>query len=149
MSQDKSARGIPIGNLTSQIFSNIYLNNFDRFVRHILKPQAYVRYGDDFILLAPTRKQVYRIREQATEYLHAKSGLAVNPKNDVVVQARAGLKFLGHAVTKSFTMVDKHTTRSVLAKVSWHNVASYRSLYLVEAARKELDWILLEKDLDL
>jgi hypothetical protein len=41
---------MPIGNLTSQLFANIYINEWDRFVRHELKPLAYVRYGDDFLL---------------------------------------------------------------------------------------------------
>lgn len=49
-SVSQSRRGIPIGNLTSQIFANIYLNEFDRFVRHTLKPLGYIRYGDDFVL---------------------------------------------------------------------------------------------------
>lgn len=52
----KPVQGIPIGNLTSQLFANIYLHESDCFVRHHLKPQAYVRYGDDFILFYPTRR---------------------------------------------------------------------------------------------
>ena len=45
--------GIPIGNLTAQIFANIYLNEFDQFVLHSLKPLGYTRYGDDFVLWFP------------------------------------------------------------------------------------------------
>ncbi len=48
VSQSRSC-GLPIGNLTSQILANVYLNEFDRFVQHSLKPLAYIRYGDDFI----------------------------------------------------------------------------------------------------
>ena len=47
--------GIPIGNLTSQIFANIYLHEFDRYVRHELRPSGYVRYGDDFVLFCASR----------------------------------------------------------------------------------------------
>ncbi len=68
--------GIPIGNLTSQIFANIYLNEFDRYVRHVLKPLAYVRYGDDMVLWCRTRQQAELLRRQAFDFLasHLPSG---------------------------------------------------------------------------
>jgi len=50
-SYGRIGKGLPIGNLTSQILSNIYLNEFDRHIKHRLKPRAYVRYGDDFIII--------------------------------------------------------------------------------------------------
>lgn len=61
--------GIPIGNLTSQIFANIYLNEFDRFAVHILKPQAYLRYGDDFIIFAENKKSLIAMREKTKQFL--------------------------------------------------------------------------------
>lgn len=141
--------GIPIGNLTSQIFANIYLQEFDRFVRHQLKPQAYLRYGDDFLLFLPTRHQAYVASWQAADYLQQTLKLVVNPKNTVIVPASSGLKFLGQAVSDTFSVVDKHTTRRVLGRIAPHNTSSYRSLPLVPAAKNQLDWILLEKYVDI
>ncbi|HVV26182.1 MAG TPA: reverse transcriptase/maturase family protein [Candidatus Saccharimonadales bacterium] len=137
--------GIPIGNLTSQIFANIYLQEFDRFVRHQVKPQAYLRYGDDFLLFVPTRRQAYLAHGAATDFLRNDLKLRINPKNDVVVPARDGLKFLGHVVTDTFLAVDKHTTRLILERVAPRNVSSYRALPLVAEAKDQLDWLLLEK----
>jgi RNA-directed DNA polymerase len=140
--------GIPIGNLTSQIFSNIYLHEFDRFVRHHIKPLAYVRYGDDFAVFCPTLHGAYSNRDLAVSFLRDNLALTINSKNDVVVASRAGLKFLGHNITKGFTEVDKHTTRSVLSKLDWHNAASYKAMPLPETDKRSLDWILLEKYVD-
>jgi RNA-directed DNA polymerase len=141
----KRARGIPIGNLTSQLFANIYLHEFDRFVRHTLKPQTYIRYGDDFLLFYPSRRQAYQAKAPAVDYLRNSLGLTVNPKNDVVIPARCGLKFLGHTTTDDTLVVDDYTTRRVLSRVGHHNASSYRALSLLKAAKDRLDWILLDE----
>ena len=125
------------------------MHEFDRFVRHILKPQAYVRYGDDFVLFFPSGRHAHQARTAAINFLSESLGLTINPKNDVVAASKTGLKFLGHAITKGYAIVDKHTTKSVLNKLDWHNAASYRSLALVRGAKASVDWILLEKYVDI
>ena len=137
--------GIPIGNLTSQIFANIYLHEFDRYARHTLKPLAYVRYGDDVLMWAKNRADAEALRRQSVQFLGETLGLHVNPKNDYIVPARRGLHFLGHAVTSSYIVVDKHTTRSVLRKSRSGNIASYKSLRLAIMPKKQLDWQLLDE----
>ena len=137
--------GIPIGNLTSQIFANIYLHEFDRHARHTLKPLAYVRYGDDVLMWAKNRAEAEALRRQSVQFLSEKLGLRINPKNDYIVPARRGLHFLGHAVTSSYIVVDKHTTRAVLRKSRSSNIASYKSLRLAAIPKKQLDWQLLEE----
>jgi retron-type reverse transcriptase len=140
--------GIPIGNLTSQIFANIYLHEFDRFVRHHLKPRAYVRYGDDFLLFTANRQQARQLRYQAIEFLEAQLGLTSNPMSDIILGPPHSLKFLGHTVGANFLTVDGHTTQSILGKVGRHNISSYRSMPLAKEAKDQLDWILLEKHVD-
>ncbi len=140
--------GIPIGNLTSQIFANIYLHEFDRFVRHDLKPQAYLRYGDDFLLFLPTRRQAHIANKRAGEYLVNNLNVTINPKNTVVVSAQSGLKFLGQEVSSHFAVVDKHTAARVLDRIEPRNASSCRALPLPDTAKKQLDWILLDKYVD-
>jgi len=141
----KPARGIPIGNLTSQLFANIYLHEFDRYVRHTLKPQAYIRYGDDFLLFYPTSRQARQARENAKDFLKNNLDLRLNPKNDVIVPAGSGLKFLGHTITGEALAVDEYTTRRVLKRIDHHNASSYRALYLAKDVKDGLDWILLNE----
>lgn len=145
----RSVRGIPIGNLTSQLYANIYLNEFDRFARQVLKPQAYVRYGDDFLLFYPTRLETYEAKVRAERFLHERLKLKINPRNNVVVHVRSGLKFLGHEIKAEYSLVDKHTSSAVAEKINWHNAASYKALYLSKDAKSRLDWILLEKYVDI
>ncbi|MGH7195511.1 MAG: hypothetical protein ACREGA_01915 [Candidatus Saccharimonadales bacterium] len=125
------------------------MNELDRFVRHGLRPQAYIRYGDDFILFASTCRAAAEFCALAERFLQTQLQLALNPKNDVIVRAAAGLKFLGHDVSAKNIVVDRHTTKKVLSKISPRSVASYRSLYLPPEARKELDWILFEEYVDI
>ena len=137
--------GIPIGNLTSQIFANIYLNEFDRYVRHSLKPLAYIRYGDDCTVFAKTRHQAHEIRRNAIEYLHKKLKLTVNPKNDLVVRVDQGLHFLGHVITDKRVFVDRHTTRQALDRVNTRNLASYKSLKIIKWPKRQLSWLVLDE----
>ena len=141
--------GIPIGNLTSQVFANIYLNEFDRYVRHQLKPLAYARYGDDCILFVRTRREARYIRSRAIEFLREKLGLALNPKNDVIVYATQGLHFLGHIITSDSVVTDRHTTRRALERVNSRNLASYKSLNLDKWSKRELNYLALDEIEDL
>jgi hypothetical protein len=65
----ENRRGLPIGNLTSQFFSNVYLNELDQFVKHRLKVRHYLRYSDDFILVHEDPAQLLAWREQIQAFL--------------------------------------------------------------------------------
>jgi len=118
-------------------------------VRHTVKPLAYVRYGDDCLLLFPTRRQAWQVRTAATSWLYGQLKLTINPKNDVVIKVSAGLHWLGHAVTAKYAVVDKTTTRRVLARVNTSNVASYKALKLAKWPKTELNWAVLDKIKDI
>ncbi len=147
--EEARSSGIPIGNLTSQIFSNIYLNEFDRYVRHTLKPQAYVRYGDDFILFAKTEQEAGGLRKSAGAFLAQNLKLRINPKNDVIVRAKHGLKFLGHQIKSDILRVDKNTSKSILEKASSQNIASYKTMHLSEDTKKNLEWRVMQEIFDI
>jgi hypothetical protein len=138
-------RGIPIGNLTSQVFANIYLNEFDRFVRHELKPLAYVRYGDVAILFSKNRRVARDMREAAINFLKNRLKLSVNPKNDVIFRADQPLHFLGHVITENYIITDRRTTEVAIAKTNLKNVASYKSLKLAKWPKRQLDYQILDE----
>ena len=64
---DFALTGIPIGNLTSQLFANIYLNELDQWVKHNLRIRYYIRYMDDFLILGYDKKELHRIKEKNTK----------------------------------------------------------------------------------
>ena len=119
---------MPIGNLTSQIFANIYLNELDRFVVHKLKPKAYVRYGDDFIIITDSRQQAVEFRKQIIKFLNDELRLNINPKHDEIRKVSNGLKFIGVEIFSTGRRLNKRNRERVFWRVNRSNVASYSSL---------------------
>jgi RNA-directed DNA polymerase len=141
-------RGIPIGNLTSQIFANIYLNEFDQFVRKDFKPQGYLRYGDDFIVIAPTREAINSIKHAATIFLLERLGLTLHGKNNVVVRARHGLHFLGMRIYPTGRTLNKRNLARIKNRLTMRNIPSYNGLVKKHMKLKHIkafQWEIMEK----
>jgi len=90
-------RGLPIGNLTSQFFANVYLNSFDHFVKERIKARSYVRYVDDFALFGNDRAFLSEARLAIEEYL-AGLRLKIHPVKSQLFETRKGASFLGFRV---------------------------------------------------
>jgi retron-type reverse transcriptase len=90
-------RGLPIGNLTSQFFANVYLNGFDHFVREELKVGCYVRYVDDIALFGDDRDFLAAARSSIEEYL-ANLRLQIHPVKSQLFEPRHGACFVGFRV---------------------------------------------------
>lgn len=87
--------GIPVGNLTSQLFANIYLNRLDQYIKHTLGAKYYMRYMDDFILLSPDKEQLRRWLADIERFLRDELKLELNPKTTILA-ARNGIDFVGY-----------------------------------------------------
>jgi retron-type reverse transcriptase len=120
-------KGLPIGNLTSQIFSNIYLNEFDRFVKHFLKPLAYLRYGDDFIIIGKKEK-IIKNRRESIIFLREKLKLEINNKSDILIKAVEGINFLGVKIFQDRINLSNRNLNRSLNKINLQNLSSYRGL---------------------
>ena len=90
-------KGLPIGNLTSQFFANIYLNDFDHYVKEQLKATQYLRYVDDFSLFADDRVFLAKARLAIEDYL-ATLRLKIHPIKSQLFEARLGANFVGFRV---------------------------------------------------
>lgn len=91
------SRGIPIGNQTSQFFSNVFLNPLDHFVLQQLRPAGYVRYADDLLVFGRSREQVRDLRERVIEYLLTLR-LRAHPRKSEYFPVSGGIPFLGFRV---------------------------------------------------
>lgn len=141
---DGKQTGIPIGNLTSQIFANIYLNEFDRFVRHTLKPLGFIRYGDDFCVFVSSAHQAERARQISTEWLEQKLKLQIHNKNNVIFKAKHGLKFLGHSIyPRTSVVIEESTFAKIKRNVNRRNLTSYKNMHLSKKQAKQLPWLLM------
>lgn len=99
-------RGLPIGNLTSQFWANVYLNGFDQFVKRVLKCEAYLRYVDDFLLFSDSKKQLWEWRAALIDRL-AKLRLTLHLNQAEVFPCRTGIPFLGFRIYPDYRRVKR------------------------------------------
>lgn len=91
----KENKGLPIGNLTSQLFSNIYLNEFDHFIKRSLKFKYYGRYVDDFIIISDNKEKLKSSIYYIEKYLKKELELEINQKKIYFQKFKKGVNFLG------------------------------------------------------
>ena len=87
--------GLPIGNLTSQLFSNIYLNEFDQYVKRVLKVKRYGRYVDDFYLVDNSKDRLLSLIDPIRKFLDRELFLTLHPKKIYLQRQEKGVQFLG------------------------------------------------------
>lgn len=104
--------GMPIGNLTSQLFANIYLNELDQFCKHVLKIHYYVRYMDDVIILGPDKKQLHEWKKSIEEFLNTVLHLDLNDKTSIR-PVRLGIEFVGVLIWPTHMKLRKSTVRRI------------------------------------
>lgn len=141
-------KGMPIGNLTSQIFANIYLNELDRFVKHWVKPKAYLRYGDDFIVIETDLKKLKFSRTKTIDFLNIKLKLQMNMKSNKIIKAAHGLKFLGVKLWPSGRTLNRRNHLRIKEKLKMNNISSYSGLITKHGNVKQMkyfNWLVYEK----
>ncbi len=90
--------GLPIGNLTSQVFANFYMDSFDHFVKHDLKIRYYGRYVDDFVIVHENKEYLKKLIPKLSEYLQTKLQVSIHPKKIYLQHYSKGVKFLGTVI---------------------------------------------------
>jgi len=96
--QTEHGIGLPIGNLTSQYFANLYLNNIDHWLKHELKVPAYLRYVDDLVLLSNSKSELWQIRDNLALAL-AGIGLKLHSRKQVLQHTSNKIDMFGYQVT--------------------------------------------------
>lgn len=95
-SGNKRKTGLPIGNLTSQLFANIYLNELDWFIKDNLGEPFYIRYMDDFVVLSKDKKHLALVKKEIQAFLKKELQLFLHPRKSQVYKLNQGLDFLGY-----------------------------------------------------
>ena len=90
--------GLPIGNLTSQVFANFYMDSFDHFVKHDLKIRYYGRYVDDFVIVHKDKEYLKKVISKLSEYLQTELNVTIHPKKIYLQYYSKGVKFLGTVI---------------------------------------------------
>lgn len=108
-------RGIPIGNLTSQLFANMYLTDLDRFT-HDSGMESYFRYMDDFVVVADQKQQLLEFLKGAERFLHEELALEIHPKKRLVQRTSFGVDFCGYHIFADHILLRKKTLRRFVRK---------------------------------
>ena len=108
---ENTNKGMPLGNLTSQFFANVYLNELDQFVKHKLRAKYYIRYVDDFVILHQSRKVLEEYKEQTDVFLREKLDLKLHPDKSQVLKLEKGVGFLGFRVFYHHKLLVKKNMR--------------------------------------
>lgn len=96
---NEGRRGLPIGNYTSQMFANIYLNEIDQYIKNELHCKYYFRYMDDSIILMKTKKQAKEVLEKIRIFLKERLELELNSKTQIF-KNRQGVNFCGYKINE-------------------------------------------------
>ena len=128
----RSGVGLPLGNLTSQLMVNIYLNEFDQFVKHTLKSKRYIRYADDFVFLSDNRQVLEGLLLVIKTFLSDQLNLSLHPNKVHIRTLASGVDFLGWVHFSDHRVLRTKTKRRLLFVLSNdpppETVASYLGL---------------------
>ena len=121
-------KGIPLGNITSQLFANVYLHELDWYIKHVLKEKHYLRYCDDFIIISNSREYLEELVHPMAQFLEQRLKLALHPDKVTIRTWSQGIDFLGY-VTKPYCTVLRNKTKDrMLDKANQANITSYLGL---------------------
>lgn len=134
--------GLPIGNLTSQLFANIYLNEFDQYIKHNLYCRShfsvlgnklklglhYIRYTDDFVIAGNDQTELYKLISEIDYFLQNKLKLGLHPDKVNIRKLSRGVDFLGYVVLPHYRILRTKTKNRMLKRINQKNLASYLGL---------------------
>lgn len=109
--------GLPIGNLTSQFFANVYLNDLDQFVKHVLKAKYYYRYVDDFVILDESPEVLNDYFVQITRFLIEKLKLELHPFKKRIAPISLGIYFIGYFHKPYYRQLRDRTVKKMKSQV--------------------------------
>tara|TARA_Y100000296_G_scaffold11353_1_gene13183 strand:+ start:2079 stop:3443 length:1365 start_codon:yes stop_codon:yes gene_type:complete len=145
--------GLPIGNLSSQFFANVYLDELDQFVKHRLSCRYYIRYVDDFVLLHESATWLNDAKEQIEAFLADKLAARLNPKKTILQPIERGIDFVGQVIKPWRRTLRRRTfndaiqrTRNIAIDEAFETGNSYFGL-MRQASHGHHDRALLAKEL--
>ncbi|MFH0798447.1 MAG: reverse transcriptase/maturase family protein [Candidatus Woesearchaeota archaeon] len=111
-------KGMPLGNLTSQFFANVYLNEMDQFVKHSLKAKYYIRYVDDFVILHNNRRVLESYLERINTFLVNSLHLELNHDKSSIKPLSRGIEFLGFRIFYHHKLLRERNIRSAYKRIN-------------------------------
>ena len=114
--------GLPLGNLTSQLFVNVYMNKFDQFMKHKLKVKKYIRYADDFVIIDSNLEYLKNIVNLVEHFLNTRLDLELHPQKTEIRKLRQGIDFLGYVILPYHIILRTKTKKRMFRKIKENKV---------------------------
>ena len=108
---------LPIGNLSSQFFANVYLNALDQYVKHHLSRRHYIRYVDDFILLHESPQQLNAWHDDIEAFLPRELNARLNPAKTILQPVARGIDFVGQVIKPWRRSLRRRTFNEALSRI--------------------------------
>ncbi len=121
---EAQGKGMPIGNLTSQFFANVYLNELDRFVKHGLRAKYYIRYVDDFVILHRDRTVLKKWKEEIGDFLRHELKIQLHKEKTRIIPLKRGITLLGFRVFRHYRLLKRSNARRI-----WKRLDRMRNRY--------------------
>lgn len=118
-------KGIPLGNITSQIFANIYLNILDKYVKKVLKCRFYVRYNDDFVIVGESFEKLEQVRDKIALFVREKLLLDIPLEKTNIRKISWGVDFLGFIILPKAVLLRNKTKNKMYLNINLQNIHSY------------------------
>jgi len=119
-------KGLPIGNLTSQLFANVYMDIFDQHMKHELKVKHYARYTDDFVIVSKDKEYLISLISNIKKFLNITLKLDLHPEKVTIRKYTQGVDFLGYIVLPHYTKVRQRTIKRISRRIE-EKIALYKS----------------------
>jgi len=129
-SSTKLGIGLPLGNLTSQLLVNIYMNEFDRFMKHRMKAKYYIRYADDFVILSHDKLWLEALLPNIQQFLSERLKLQLHPDKLFIKTIASGIDFLGWVHFPDHRVLRTATKRKLLRRMREHSTPESSASYL-------------------
>ncbi len=121
-------KGIPLGNVTSQIFANIYLNILDQYVKNELKCRYYVRYNDDIVIASGNIKELVDVRDKIIKFVRDELLLEIPIAKTSIRKIGWGVDFLGYNILTRVALLRDKTKHKIYSNIDEKNIHSYMSI---------------------
>ncbi|MFH1290125.1 MAG: reverse transcriptase/maturase family protein [Nanoarchaeota archaeon] len=128
----RTRMGVPLGNLTSQFFANIYLNELDYFVKHELKAKYYLRYVDDFVILQSSKEQIKIWKAKIDNFLIEKLKLELHSQKSRIISLSRGIDFVGFRCFWHYRLLRKRNTRKIIMKIKKYKDGEFSKEKILE-----------------
>jgi hypothetical protein len=115
--ESSPGKGLPLGNLTSQLLVNVYMNEFDKHVKHELRLKYYVRYADDFVFLSEDKAALQKLIPAISSFLEKELKLSLHPHKVFIKSWASGVDFLGWVIFPGHRVLRTTTKRRMLKRI--------------------------------